>query len=82
MSGPSPVRCITCQHFTLKPRAGEDEFLRQSDRDHARVGMGRCQKDELTRRWHPAESERQCDKHAAISEAQAAARRDWIRSKA
>jgi hypothetical protein len=73
--------CITCEHFTLKPRAGEDQkHLTASDVAHARVGMGRCLKETLALRWIGAEA-RACDKHAAVTEEQAAQRREWIKGR-
>ncbi|UIF90889.1 hypothetical protein KAF44_32390 [Cupriavidus necator] len=77
------VTCISCQHFTLKPRTAEGEaHYRASDVAHARIGMGRCAKETLALHWEPAEQARNCDKHAPIAADQAAARRDWIRSNA
>lgn len=74
--------CITCEHFTLKPRSGEEvEHLRASDLAHARVGMGRCLKETLTQRWQAAETDRQCDMHSPVSKEQAAQRREWIKGK-
>ncbi|WP_316153624.1 hypothetical protein [Cupriavidus sp. BIC8F] len=71
-------QCITCQHFTLKPRTSAGEaHLEASDRAHARVGMGRCLEETLALRWIGAEA-RACDKHVAVSEEQAAQRRQWI----
>lgn len=74
--------CITCEHFTLKPRSGEGvEHLRASDLAHARVGMGRCLKETLTQRWQAAETDRKCDMHSPVSEEQAAQRREWIKGR-
>ncbi|CAG2126867.1 hypothetical protein LMG31506_00212 [Cupriavidus yeoncheonensis] len=72
--------CITCQHFTLKPRAGAQSHLTASDVAHARVGMGRCLKETLALRWIGAESSA-CDKHAPVSDKQAAQRREWIKGR-
>lgn len=77
------VTCITCAHFTMKPRTGPAEsHLTASDVVHAKVGMGRCKLETLTLRWTAAETELECGKHVAVTEEQAAARREWIRSKA
>lgn len=74
------VRCITCQHFTMKPRKGTAAaHLTASDIAHARVGMGRCDKETLTLRWIAAGNELECDKHTPISEEQTAMRREWLR---
>ncbi|WP_454752089.1 hypothetical protein [Cupriavidus necator] len=75
--------CITCEHFTLKPRSGEGvEHLRASDIAHARVGMGRCTKEAITVRWISANSEcERPDDYAAVSEEQAAQRREWIKGR-
>jgi len=76
------VNCITCEHFTLKPRTGEEqELLRASDIAHARVGMGRCLKESLTQRWQAAETERHCDMHSPVPSEQAAQRREWIKGR-
>ncbi|WP_042886315.1 hypothetical protein [Cupriavidus necator] len=73
--------CITCRHFTVKPRTAAGEaHLEASDRAHARVGMGRCLKEALTLRWIGAEVQA-CGKHAAVSEEQAAQRREWIKGR-
>jgi hypothetical protein len=78
------VSCISCQHFTLKPRACEgQEHLRASDLAHAKVGMGRCLKETITVRWISAKSEcERPDEYAAVSEEQAAQRREWIKGRA
>ncbi|CAN7305000.1 hypothetical protein LJR296_001431 [Cupriavidus necator] len=73
--------CITCEHFTLKPRAGEgQEHLAASDRAHARVGMGRCLEEKLALRWIGGETAA-CDKHVPVTEEQAAQRREWIKGR-
>lgn len=78
----TPKQCITCEHFTMKPRTGEAQaHLTASDVAHAKVGMGRCAIETIALRWispgAPA-----CEKHEAISEEQAAARREWIKGRA
>lgn len=76
------AQCITCEHFTLKPRTGEGkEHLAASDRAHARVGMGRCVKETLALRWISAEAAA-CEKHAPVSDEQADSRREWIKGRA
>jgi hypothetical protein len=76
------VRCITCEHFTLKPRTEPAvAHLRASDIAHARVGVGRCKKETLELRWQGAETEIECTAHEQVTEEQTAARREWIRSK-
>ncbi|MBF6987231.1 hypothetical protein [Cupriavidus sp. IK-TO18] len=73
--------CITCEHFTLKPRSGEGQaHLRASDIAHARVGMGRCLLETLALRWMSGETPA-CDKHKAVAEEQAAQRREWIKGR-
>lgn len=73
--------CITCEHFTAKPRAGAgQDHLTASDRAHAKVGMGRCTQETLALRWIGAESPA-CEKHAPVSEEAAAQRREWIKGR-
>lgn len=74
--------CITCEHFTMKPRAGEgQDHLTASDRAHAKVGMGRCVVDTISLRWIGPETVA-CDKYRAVSEEQAAQRRNWMKGRA
>lgn len=75
--------CITCEHFTLKPRAGDgQEHLRASDIAHAKVGMGRCLKETITVRWISATSAcERPDDYLPVSEEQAAQRREWIKGR-
>ncbi|NSX14983.1 hypothetical protein HTY52_12945 [Cupriavidus taiwanensis] len=75
------ITCINCEHFTLKPRTGAQAHLTASDVAHARVGMGRCLKETMALRWTGADAQA-CDKHAAVSEEQAAQRREWIKGRA
>lgn len=72
-------RCVACENWTLKPRKdAADPRLAEEDLAHARIGWGRCLRDELSRRWHPGESERYCDRHIPIVEEKVAERREWI----
>lgn len=60
------VQCVDCRHFTLQPRPIEDdnERLRDFDLQYAAIGWGRCRfSRELSMRWFPALTCRQCDRH-------------------
>lgn len=69
--------CITCAHFTMKPRTGEQAHLTARDVAHAKVGMGRCAIETISLRWISPEAPA-CAKHDPISKEQAGQRRDWI----
>lgn len=73
--------CVTCEHFTMKPRTGEAQaHLTASDVAHAKVGMGRCAIETISLRWISPDASA-CAKHVAISEEQAAARRAWMKGR-
>jgi hypothetical protein len=74
--------CVTCEHFTMKPRTGEAQaHLTASDVAHAKVGMGRCAIETISLRWISPETIA-CAKHAAITDEKAAGRREWIKGRA
>jgi hypothetical protein len=74
------VRCITCQHFTLRPRAadGRNESMREMDRKYITMGMGRCAHTRESYIWHSGECPRTCTRYAPIGADQAQARRDLV----
>jgi hypothetical protein len=76
-----PTRCITCKHFTLRPRKanGSNETQRELDRMYITLGMGRCAYAELpTATWHSAECPRECARVAPIAADQVQARRQFM----
>lgn len=60
------VQCVSCKHFTLQPRPVDEdnERLRELDQQYAAIGWGRCRfYCELSLRWFPSDTWRQCDRH-------------------
>lgn len=74
------VRCVSCEHWTLKPRAQspDTEKFVEMDREYAEMGWGRCTSNLLAWLWYPGETDRQCDRFIELPAAQVAARREWI----
>lgn len=64
------VQCITCRHFTVKPRLQHE----RSDKDMRAQGCGRCLLDKEVGRYCPARSARSCGNHSPISADQLAQR--------
>lgn len=77
------VRCVTCSAFSLRPRPsnGSNEPMREIDRKFVALGAGRCASNTQTYQWYPAEYERECGQHKAITADQVDRRRALMQAR-
>lgn len=78
----SPAPCVTCENFTIKPRASNlgmlDDWMAERDKKNVGLGLGRCKKIKESYIWIGAESARHCENYSPIAADQVVARRAYL----